>query len=361
MLSGTSMSTPHVAGALALYWSYDTAITNAALEARVKNAAQDLGAAGFDSTYGCGELDVMNLFSGTGTCTVPPPQCSDGLDNDGDGLIDYPADPGCTSAGDDSELDPGVCGGGPANNCFANAISLTPPASTTGSNVGATTETNEPLPCGAMGTTVWWRFTALSSGTATINTVGSNYDTVLAAYTGSALGSLTTLACNDDYSGLQSQISFACTAGTTYQVQVGGYASLTGNIALAQTGCGLAPPSAPRSLTATSGPGNDRISLSWAAPLSDGGSPITSYTVYRDSGSGFAAIATLAPTVTSYQDGGLALANVYAYYVKATNAVGTGAASNTACAGTYPIGGTGAVETTACSQRAVVQRLPHPI
>lgn len=33
------------------------------------------------------------------------PQCSDGSDNDDDGLIDYPADPGCSSADDDSELD----------------------------------------------------------------------------------------------------------------------------------------------------------------------------------------------------------------------------------------------------------------
>ncbi len=34
------------------------------------------------------------------------PQCSDGKDNDGDGLIDFPDDPGCTSAEDDSEDSP---------------------------------------------------------------------------------------------------------------------------------------------------------------------------------------------------------------------------------------------------------------
>jgi hypothetical protein len=34
---------------------------------------------------------------------TPPPQCSDGLDNDGDGLIDFPADPGCAFANDDTE------------------------------------------------------------------------------------------------------------------------------------------------------------------------------------------------------------------------------------------------------------------
>jgi hypothetical protein len=33
----------------------------------------------------------------------PPPQCSDGIDNDGDGSIDFPADSGCFAANDDSE------------------------------------------------------------------------------------------------------------------------------------------------------------------------------------------------------------------------------------------------------------------
>ncbi|NLF25073.1 MAG: hypothetical protein GX589_05375, partial [Deltaproteobacteria bacterium] len=38
------------------------------------------------------------------TCQSRLAQCQDGLDNDGDGLIDYPADPGCVSPTDDSEL-----------------------------------------------------------------------------------------------------------------------------------------------------------------------------------------------------------------------------------------------------------------
>ncbi len=32
-----------------------------------------------------------------------PPECSDGIDNDGDGLTDYPEDPGCAFANDDTE------------------------------------------------------------------------------------------------------------------------------------------------------------------------------------------------------------------------------------------------------------------
>ncbi|MDO8469695.1 MAG: cohesin domain-containing protein [bacterium] len=39
----------------------------------------------------------------TTTITVRLAQCADGVDNNGDGLIDYPADPDCTSALDDDE------------------------------------------------------------------------------------------------------------------------------------------------------------------------------------------------------------------------------------------------------------------
>jgi hypothetical protein len=36
----------------------------------------------------------------------PPPACADGADNDADGLVDHPADPGCTSPADTDETDP---------------------------------------------------------------------------------------------------------------------------------------------------------------------------------------------------------------------------------------------------------------
>jgi len=46
--------------------------------------------------------------SGGNTPPPPPPpapQCRDGIDNDGDGLIDHPSDTGCSSADDDNEED----------------------------------------------------------------------------------------------------------------------------------------------------------------------------------------------------------------------------------------------------------------
>jgi hypothetical protein len=54
--------------------------------------------------------------SGTaGSRTCKPAACNDGMDNDGDGKIDYPNDPGCTSPADDDETDPAtapVCSNG---------------------------------------------------------------------------------------------------------------------------------------------------------------------------------------------------------------------------------------------------------
>jgi hypothetical protein len=44
--------------------------------------------------------------SAAATSVAPPKQCSDGIDNDGDGLIDYPQDSGCDSVKDNDESDP---------------------------------------------------------------------------------------------------------------------------------------------------------------------------------------------------------------------------------------------------------------
>jgi len=68
----------------------------------------------------CGPSGEVTLAAGeTKTCIVtnddiapsPAPACSDGTDNDNDGLIDAD-DPGCGDAGDTDETDPPVGGGG---------------------------------------------------------------------------------------------------------------------------------------------------------------------------------------------------------------------------------------------------------
>ena len=67
-----------------------------------------------------------------------------------------------------------------------------------------------------------------------VDTHGSDFDTVLAVYTGAAVNNLTQIAANDDYGGMQtSELSFQFNPGVTYHIAVDGKtASDTGNVVL---------------------------------------------------------------------------------------------------------------------------------
>jgi hypothetical protein len=125
----------------------------------------------------------------------------------------------------------------PANDNFVDAIELTGlPADTTGDNTEATLEPGEPDPStGDGGTSIWWRWTAPSSGLVEINTLASEVDTILAVYTGSTLSGLTRVAWNDDAPGglLQSKLTFSAVSGTAYRIQAQGFGGEEGSIPLA--------------------------------------------------------------------------------------------------------------------------------
>ena len=57
-MSGTSMATPHVAGAVALLWGQVPSATAAAIRRRLDAAVDDLGAPGRDPAYGYGVVDL---------------------------------------------------------------------------------------------------------------------------------------------------------------------------------------------------------------------------------------------------------------------------------------------------------------
>lgn len=122
------------------------------------------------------------------------------------------------------------------NDDFARAAVFTG-SPVTGRNVGATREEAEPWHLGGStnigGRSVWWRWTAPWSGGAVISTEGSDFDTILALYTGSSVGALTRLAFDDDSgAGLTSRITPTVTAGTTYYIAVDTYGAVAGNIVL---------------------------------------------------------------------------------------------------------------------------------
>ena len=89
----------------------------------------------------------------------------------------------------------------------------------------------------------------------------------------------------------------------------------------------LGPPTAPEDLEAE--PGASKVTLTWCPPVSDGGSFITGYKVYRKLGNETPTLLqTVGASTLSYQDSTGKVGTTYLYYVRATNALGEGAASS---------------------------------
>lgn len=191
--SGTSMATPHVAGAFALLRE---AFPSASVT-DIETALESTGVSIFDSRNGQ---------------TYPRIQIDAAY----------------------TQLAGGGGSSGPANNDFADRITLTGASvSTTGSNAGADKEAGEPNHAQSGGASVWWSWTATSSSRVTITTFGSNYDTLLGVYTGASVNTLSTVGTNDDAGRtLQSRVRFFPTPGVTYHIAVDGYNAATGDITL---------------------------------------------------------------------------------------------------------------------------------
>ena len=126
---------------------------------------------------------------------------------------------------------PGTAGATPPpNDAFAAGTTIGAiPYQDAQSTVEATAEPGEPTSqCGPAAKSVWYRFTPATDVVLRADTLGSDFDTVLAVWTGSDLASLSPVACNDDVFSAQSIAVFAAEAGVTYAFQVGGYDGETG-------------------------------------------------------------------------------------------------------------------------------------
>jgi hypothetical protein len=123
----------------------------------------------------------------------------------------------------------------PLRNDFAAAVTVTD-TSRVGSNnnLEATPEPGEFNHAGKpVGKSMWINWAAPGLGVATFRTLGSSFDTVLAAYTGSSLATLVEIDADDDGGPfLSSVLRFQTVPGTVYHVVVDGYASDTGDIVL---------------------------------------------------------------------------------------------------------------------------------
>ena len=125
----------------------------------------------------------------------------------------------------------------PANDNFASAVALSGMnTSRSGdTNAGATLEAGEPTTVAgeSAAESVWYVWSAPATGTVTIDTATSGFDTLLGVYTGSAVNALTEVASHDDVTGsLTSRVRFQVTAAAVYRIRVDGYAGDTGTITL---------------------------------------------------------------------------------------------------------------------------------
>lgn len=199
-----------------------------------------------------------------GAMRCRPTVCNDGMDNDGDGLTDYPADPGCESALDETETDtcPGVgpgcpqCADGVDNdgdgladaddpNCTAPSVpsegcdssepvlTLTQPI-TTATTTGAT---NDAAPtCGATTNTApdqMWSLQVPLMRSLTI-THTSSWDAAIALYDSTCGG--TALACVDDAISTPEVLTVQNLAPGTYHYLTDGYSSSSGSYTITVSG-----------------------------------------------------------------------------------------------------------------------------
>ena len=278
-ISGTSMASPHVAGAAAAIWGTDPTKTAAAVRTEVLNAVSvdklaDVGTGSPNkllyvstgsgvapnaptnvvATGGVGQAAVtwvaptnsgsspVNGYSvtanpGGATCQWPGGTLACTVVGLGAGTYTFTVRASNVWGSSTASLASNSVTVTASNDYFAGArVVSTTSGNLTDTNTSATVEPGEPAldtPGTGGGATVWYRYDAPGSGSLTVDTFGSSFDTVLTAYSGSTLSGLSRIVFNDDASStLQSSINFNVTSGGTYYLRVASYGSSRGSIAL---------------------------------------------------------------------------------------------------------------------------------
>ncbi len=119
------------------------------------------------------------------------------------------------------------------DSCEANEIVATNGVAVNLNNTCATTS-SPAWPCAAGGNDVWVSYTATNTSTVTVTTCaqGATFDTAIEVFTDCPNAGGVSLVCLDDFCGLQTEVTFAGTLGSTYKIRVGGFAGATGTTGL---------------------------------------------------------------------------------------------------------------------------------
>lgn len=95
--------------------------------------------------------------------------------------------------------------------------------------------------------TVWYRYTPATAGVVTLDTLESDFDTVIAVWSGNEFDDFVQVTCSDDAPLLGTQsVTFSVFTGKTYFIQVGGWRYFgsnpppwTGNLVFRMRGIGI--------------------------------------------------------------------------------------------------------------------------
>ena len=201
--------------------------------------------------------------AGSRTCQLA--QCSDGMDNDTDGVTDFPNEPGCASAEDNDETNPttpaacsnsmdddsdtlvdypadyGCTGAGATSEVFCSGetepTALITANPTTGTTTGATSNfSSQTCQSTATGEDVALALQLpVPVATLVVDLSNSGFDTIL-SLRDSTCG--TSIACDDDGGdpGTQSKLTVTNVAAGNYAVVIDGYSGADGTYTMNVTG-----------------------------------------------------------------------------------------------------------------------------
>jgi hypothetical protein len=117
----------------------------------------------------------------------------------------------------------------PTNDSCATPDIANPGGASYDNTLATTGAEGQGNPCGGIEKDLWWNWTASVNGTATIETCFTTAsNTSLAVYAGGGCPAGTSVACDDDGCGQQSQVSISVTTGATFRIQVGSPAGFPG-------------------------------------------------------------------------------------------------------------------------------------